>query len=242
MFNIFGFYKFKKLNNLKTLKDRLVNNLKDYEICGTIIISSEGVNGTISAKNNNLLKFNKLLKKILSIKKYNSENNSNSKFNPFHKPKVKIKKEVVPMGFKVRNYNYPSNNLNPREWNKIIKKKDTVLIDARKSFEYDVGTFKKSLNPNIENFRQFPKYLNQFKNSENIAMFCTGGIRCEKASVYLEKKGFKNIYQLKGGILNYLQKINRKKSLWKGECFVFDNRVSLKHGLVQGTYTVCRVL
>ena len=188
MFNIFGFYKFKKINNLKKLKKKLENNLKDYGISGTIIISSEGVNGTISAKNNNLFKFNKLLKKILSIKKYNSENNSNSKFNPFHKPKVKIKKEVVPMGFKVKNYKYPKNNLNPIEWNKIIKKKDTVLIDARKSFEYDVGTFKKSLNPNIENFREFPKYLNQFKNNEKIAMFCTGGIRCEKANIYLKKK------------------------------------------------------
>ena len=135
MFNIFGFYKFKKLNNLKKLKNRLENNLKDYEIYGTIIISSEGVNGTISAKKDKLLKFNKLLKKILSIKKFNSENNSNSKFNPFHKPKVKIKKEVVPMGFKVRNYNYPSKNLNPKQWNKIIKKKDTVLIDGRKSIE-----------------------------------------------------------------------------------------------------------
>ena len=119
------------------------------------------------------------------------------------------------------------------------KKKNTVLIDARKSFEYDVGSFKKSLNPNIENFREFPKYLKQFKKSENIAMFCTGGIRCEKASVYLEKKGFKNVYQLKGGILNYLKKVNKGKSLWKGECFVFDNRISVKHGLIKGTYLMC---
>ena len=221
MFNIFGFYKFKKINNLKKLKKKLENNLKDYGISGTIIISSEGVNGTISAKNNNLLKFNKLLKKILSIKKYNSENNSNSKFNPFHKPKVKIKKEVVPMGFKVRNYKFPKNNLNPREWNKIIKKNDTVLIDARKSFEYDVGS------------------LNQFKKSENIAMFCTGGIRCEKANIYLKKKGFKNVYVLKGGIINYLNNIDKKNSQWSGECFVFDNRVSIKHGLKQGSYSVC---
>jgi len=210
MFYIFGFYKFKKLNNLKKLKNRLENNLKDYEIRGTIIISPEGVNGTISDKKNNLLKFNKLLKKILSIKKFNSENNSNSKFNPFHKLKIKIKKEVVPMGFKVRNYNYPKNNLNPREWNKIIKKKDTVLIDARKSFEYDVGTFKKSLNPNIENFRQFPKYLNQFKKSENIAMFCTGGIRCEKASAYLMQQGFKDVNQLRLGIIQYAHEVAEK--------------------------------
>ena len=239
MFHIFGFYKFKKLNNLKKIKKILENYLQVYDISGTIIISSEGVNGTISAKQDYLLKFNFLFKKLLSIKKFNSENNSTSKFNPFHKPKVKIKKEVVPIGFKVKNYNKPKNNLNPSEWNRIIKKKNTVLIDARKSFEYDVGSFKKSLNPNIENFREFPKYLKQFKKSENIAMFCTGGIRCEKANIYLKRKGFKNVYVLNGGIINYLNSIDKKNSQWKGECFVFDNRVSIKHGLKQGSYSVC---
>ena len=123
MFHIFGFYKFKKLNNLKKIKNILFNYLQVYDISGTIIISSEGINGTISAKLDHLLKFNILLKKLLSIKKFNSENNSTSKFNPFHKPKVKIKKEVVPIGFKVKNYKKPKNNLNPSEWNRIIKKK-----------------------------------------------------------------------------------------------------------------------
>ena len=239
MFHIYGFYKFKKLNNLKKIKKILENYLQVYDISGTIIISSEGVNGTISAKQDYLLKFNILFKKLLSIKKFNSKNNSTSKFNPFHKPKVKIKKEVVPIGFKVKNYKKPKNNLNPSEWNRIIKKKNTVLIDARKSFEYDVGSFKKSLNPNIENFREFPKYLKQFKKSENIAMFCTGGIRCEKANIYLKKKGFKNVYVLNGGIINYLNNIDKKNSQWSGECFVFDNRVSIKHGLKQGSYLVC---
>ena len=130
-------------------------------------------------------------------------------------------------------------HVDPIKWNKLIKEKDTVLIDARKPFEYDVGTFKGAINPDVDNFRDFPKYLKKLKKNQPIAMFCTGGIRCEKASVYLEKKGFNNIYQLNGGILNYLKKTNKKKSLWKGECFVFDNRISLKHGLKVGSYSMC---
>ena len=130
-------------------------------------------------------------------------------------------------------------HLDPKEWNKLIKNKETHIIDTRKPFEYKVGTFKKSVNPNINNFRDFPKYLNKLKKNKPVAMFCTGGIRCEKTSVYLKNKGFKNIYQLNGGILNYLKKIKKTESLWKGECFVFDNRVSLKHKLKQGTYSIC---
>ena len=130
-------------------------------------------------------------------------------------------------------------HLNPKEWNELIKKKNTHIIDTRKPFEFTVGTFKKSVNPNVNNFRDFPKYLNKLKKNEPVAMFCTGGIRCEKTSVYLKKKGFKNIYQLNGGILNYLKQIKEKDSLWKGECFVFDNRISLKHGLKVGTYFMC---
>ena len=153
---------------------------------------------------------------------------------------MKIKKEVVPMNLKISNKIKKKNtHIEPTKWNELIKDKKTFLLDARKPFEHKVGSFKKSVNPNIDNFRDFPKYLKKLKKDQPIAMFCTGGIRCEKASVFLEKKGFKNIYQLKGGILNYLKKIKPKKSLWKGECFVFDNRVSLKHGLVQGTYSIC---
>jgi UPF0176 protein len=130
-------------------------------------------------------------------------------------------------------------HLEPKEWNKLIKNKNTHIIDTRKPFEYKIGTFNKSVNPNINNFRDFPKYLNKLKKNKPVAMFCTGGIRCEKTSVYLKKKGFKNIYQLNGGVLNYLKKINKKDSLWKGECFVFDNRISLKHGLEIGSYSIC---
>ena len=240
MFNVFGFYKFKKINNLKK-NQRILNNLLiNNNINGSIIISNEGLNGSISGKNKDIKTIIMRLKKILSIKEFDSFNNSKSIFKPFHKPKVKIKKEVVPMDLKITNRIKKKNShIDPIKWNKLIRNKKTLLLDARKPFENKVGSFKKSVNPNVGNFRDFPKYLKKLKKDQPIAMFCTGGIRCEKASVYLEKKGFKNIYQLKGGILNYLKKIKQKNSLWRGECFVFDNRVSLKHGLVQGTYSVC---
>ena len=115
-----------------------------------------------------------------------------------------------------------------------------MLIDVRKPFEYKVGTFKGAINPQVDIFRNFPKYFNKLKKNKNIAMFCTGGVRCEKASNYLKDKGFKNIYQLNGGVLNYLKEIEKSKSLWKGECFVFDNRVSVKHKLKLGSFSMCR--
>ncbi len=240
MFTVFGFYKFQKINNLKKNQKILHNLLVNKNIIGSIILSEEGLNGSISGKNKNIKATIIRLKEILSIKEFDSFNNSKSEFKPFHKPKVKIKKEVVPMDLKMLNKVKKKNtHIDPIKWNKLIKNKKTFLLDARKPFEHKVGSFKKSVNPNIGNFRDFPKYLKKLKKDQPIAMFCTGGIRCEKASVYLEKKGFKNIYQLKGGILNYLKKIKEKNSLWKGECFVFDNRVSLKHGLVQGTYSIC---
>ena len=240
MFTVFGFYKFQKIYDLKKNQKILNKILIDNNIYGSIIISKEGLNGSISGKNSDIKKFIAKLKKIFRVKNFDSFNESKSKFNPFHKPKVKIKIEVVPMNLKIsKRIKKKNSHIEPIKWNKLIKNSKTFLLDARKPFENKVGSFKKSVNPDINNFRDFPKYLKKLKKDQPIAMFCTGGIRCEKASVYLEKKGFKNVYQLKGGILNYLKKIKKKNSLWKGECFVFDNRVSLKHGLVQGTYSIC---
>jgi len=240
MFKVFGFYKFIKIKSLKRNKDFLQKFLTSNNIRGTIIIAKEGLNGTISGGVKDIDKIIKRLKFLFSFKKFDNSNESKSKFQPFHKPKVKIKKEVVPMNLtlnsKDRNI---KTHLDPKEWNKLIKNKDTHIIDTRKPFEYKVGTFKKSVNPNINNFRDFPKYLNKLKKNKPVAMFCTGGIRCEKTSVYLKKKGFENIFQLNGGILNYLKKIKKTESLWKGECFVFDNRISLKHELKIGTYSMC---
>ena len=240
MFKVFGFYKFIKIKSLKRNKDLLQKFLTSNNIRGTIIIAKEGLNGTISGSVKDIDEIIKKLKFLFSFKKFDNSNESKSKFQPFHKPKVKIKKEVVPMNLtlnsKDRNI---QTHLDPKEWNKLIKNKDTHIIDTRKPFEYKVGTFKKSVNPNINNFRDFPKYLNKLKKNKPVAMFCTGGIRCEKTSVYLKKKGFENIFQLNGGILNYLKKIKKTESLWKGECFVFDNRISLKHELKIGTYSMC---
>ena len=240
MFKVFGFYKFVKVKSLKKNKVFLQKFLISNHIRGTIIIAKEGLNGTISGSIKNIDKTNKKLKSLFSFKQFDSSNESKSKFQPFHKHKIKIKKEIVPMNLtinsKERNL---KTHLEPKEWNRLIKNKDTHIIDTRKPFEYKVGTFKKSVNPNVNNFRDFPKYLNKLDIKKNVAMFCTGGIRCEKTSVYLKKKGFKNIYQLNGGILNYLKKIKKNESLWKGECFVFDNRISLKHGLKVGSYSIC---
>ena len=240
MFTVFGFYKFIKVKSLKRNKDLLKKVLSKNNLRGTIIIAREGLNGTISGKNEDIKKIIKKIKSLFSFKYFDNYNYSKSKFQPFHKPKVKIKKEVVPMNFILnsRERNIKS-HLDPKEWNKLIKNKDTQIIDTRKPFEYKVGTFKKSVNPNVNNFRDFPKYLNKLKKDNPVAMFCTGGVRCEKTSVYLKNKGFKNIYQLNGGILNYLKKTSKKDSLWKGECFVFDNRISLKHGLKVGSYFMC---
>jgi len=240
MFKVFGFYKFIKIKSLKRNKDILQKFISSNNIRGTIIISKEGLNGTISGQVKDIDITIKKLKSLFLFKHFDNNNSSKSKFQPFQKPKIKIKKEVVPMNLILNSVERNTkSHLDPKEWNELIKDKDTHIIDTRKPFEYKVGTFKKSVNPNINNFRDFPKYLNKLKKNKPVAMFCTGGIRCEKTSVYLKKKGFKNIYQLNGGILNYLKKISKKDSLWKGECFVFDNRISLKHGLVLGSYSIC---
>ena len=240
MYTIFGFYKFKKIKSLKKYQLLFQREIYKKNVRGTIILSSEGINGTIAGKKDNISKIIKVLKRQLRLKDFDSKNMSQSHFQPFHKGKIKIKNEVVPLGLKINSKNKKLNRyISGKSWNKLISNKETLVVDARKSFEYDVGTFKNSINPNIQNFRDFPKYLEKIDKTKPVAMFCTGGIRCEKASIFLKRKGFKNVFQLKGGILNYLNKIEKKDSLWKGECFVFDNRVSLKHKLKQGTYSVC---
>jgi len=239
MFTVLGFYKFKKLDLLNKKKIFLQNLFIENDIKGTLILSKEGINGTISGMSVNISCVSKQIKTFLKFSKFDSENLSKSNFQPFHKPKVKIKKEVVPIGLKITPRVKKDNHLTPTKWNNLIKNKNTLVLDARKPFEHEVGTFKKAVNPKVKHFREFPKYLNKLDKKKPVAMFCTGGIRCEKASVYLNQKGFKNVFQLKGGILNYLKKTNKKNSLWKGECFVFDNRVSVKHNLSVGSYSIC---
>ena len=238
MYIIFGFYKFKQFKKLNVLNKKLIKLIDIYNIKGTIIISSEGINGSISFLKKDLNKIKIKIKKIFKISKFDNENSVLTKFVPFLKGRIKLKKEVVPIGKKLK-HRVKNNHLSPNQWNKFILRKDSFIIDTRKEFEFKIGTFKNSINPKINNFRDFSKYFRKYKKNSKIGMFCTGGIRCEKASDYLKSKGYTNIFQLKGGIINYLSKIDKKKSLWKGECFVFDNRVSVNHNLKAGKYSIC---
>ena len=158
---------------------------------------------------------------------------------PFERPKVKIKKEVVPIEKKI--ITRKGKHIFPQDWNKFIHKDDVVVIDIRKPFEHKIGTFDGAINPNVNNFREFQGYFDKFikKNKKKLAIFCTGGIRCEKASDYLKDKGVEEVYQLQGGILNYINNIPEEKSLWKGECYVFDKRVAVKHKSNPGSYSMC---
>ena len=240
MYTIYGFYKFKKIKFLKKYKSLFQKEIFKNNLRGTIIFSTEGMNGTIAGKKANINKLIKILKGQFRLKDFDSTNESQSNFQPFHKGKIKIKNEVVPLGLKVNSKNKKLNRyISGKSWNKLISDKETLVVDARKPFEYDVGTFKNAINAKIQNFRDFPKYLKRMNKTKPVAMFCTGGIRCEKASLFLKMKGFKNVFQLKGGILNYLNTTKKKDSLWNGECYVFDNRISLKHKLKQGTFLMC---
>ena len=240
MITILSFYKLKKLKKLKNLRNIFFNKIHSLSAKGLIILSPEGINGTIAGSQRDINIIKKLIIKNLNISKFDITNITKSKFIPFLKTKIKIKSEVVPINEKYNfDKKFKKKYLTPLQWNKFIQIKGLKIIDARKPFEYEVGTFKKAINPNIYNFREFKNYLNTVKKDEKIGMFCTGGIRCEKASNYLYKNGFKNIYMLKGGIINYFNKIKPRKSKWKGECFVFDNRVTIKKDATPGTYGVC---
>ena len=190
MYYISGFYKFKKIINIKKNKKNLQNYFINNSIKGTIILSSEGINGTISTNKKKLNSAINQIKKTFNFNNFDSLNLSKCKFQPFHRSKVKIKKEVVPMGVKIIKRKI-KNHVNPSKWNKLINNKNIFLIDSRKPFEYEVGTFKGAVNPQVNNFREFPLYLKKINKDKTIAMFCTGGIRCEKASIFLEKRGFK---------------------------------------------------
>ena len=240
MITILSFYKFKKIKKLKLIKKKLFKEINLLSVKGLIILSPEGINGTLSGNKKNISVIKKNILSFFNISKFNVQNITKSNFVPFLKTKIKIKPEVVPINEK---YDFAKkihkNYLTPIQWNKFLEKKNNKIIDARKPFEYEVGTFKKAINPNTKNFREFKSYLSTIKKKDQIGMFCTGGIRCEKASNYLYKQGFKNVYMLKGGIINYFNKIKPKNSKWKGECFVFDNRVTIKKDTKPGTYGIC---
>ena len=240
-FTILTFYQFKQIKDLLLLKSRISDFCKFNKIKGTIIIAEEGINGTIAGTSQSIKNFQ------LEIKKIGFENlnpkYSYSKFMPFFKLKIRPKKEIVTLRTKIADpENITGNKIKPENWNNLITDNNTILIDVRNDFEVEMGSFRGSIDPKTKSFTEFKSYLKDNLSEakdKKIAMFCTGGIRCEKISSYMIKKGFKNVNQLNGGILNYLEKIPEKNSLWDGECFVFDNRVSVKNELKDGTFQLC---
>jgi UPF0176 protein len=245
MHKIVALYKFCKIEDPIYFQKFIKPKLSSLNILGTIIIGEEGINGTISGNESSLNKAITALKSINQFQDLDLKESYSTK-KPFLRLKIKIKEEIVSMGLRDIDPTIQSGQyIVPEEWNNLINDKNTVLIDTRNNYEYSIGTFENSINPETNNFKEFPNWVDKQgfndsdKKSKNFAMFCTGGIRCEKASSYMKNHGFKNVFHLKGGILKYLENIDIKDSKWKGECFVFDDRVSVKHDLSEGEYDLC---
>ncbi len=242
-FSIYSFYRFTEIKDKKFAKKRLDEHLSLYIVRGTILLADEGINGTISGSKKDLDCILKFINNLLKIRNLNLKINK-STFLPFNRMKVRLKKEIVSLGKGIIDTNHSHDNyVNPSEWNNILENKNIKVIDVRNNFEIDIGQFQNSINPETASFREFPKSLSKMNINKNdaIALYCTGGIRCEKASAYMKNKGFRNVVQLQGGILNYLSFVNQnnKKTLWKGDCFVFDNRVTVNKNLNEGEYKQC---
>ena len=241
-FLIFSFYRFKYLANIEKIKKDFDCYFKNKIIRGTVLLADEGINASISADLKTLDEALSYIKRKLNIRKVNLKIN-NTQFIPFNRMRVRLKKEIVSLGIKKLKTNYKSNYVDPSEWDKIILNKNIKVIDVRNTYEIEIGKFKNTINPKTNTFRQFPEKINNLNLSkkDTLAIYCTGGIRCEKASAYLNKKGFNNILQLNGGILNYLDFKKKSKELvtWTGDCFVFDDRVSVNKKLKKGKYNQC---
>ena len=242
-YKVAALYRFVELNDCPSLQATLKDHAERLDVCGILLLAPEGINGTIAAKPDNLDEYINILEGLVGVKdgelKY-----SDAQKRPFLRMKVRLKKEIITMRAEEEaNPNvHVGEYVTPEQWNDLITRDDVTLIDTRNDYETRVGIFKTALDPDIKVFTEFKDYVEQNLNPdehEHVAMYCTGGIRCEKASAYMLSKGFKNVYHLKGGILKYLEDIPQEQSQWDGECFVFDHRVSVKHGLEEGEYSVC---
>ncbi len=236
-------YKFTRLTNLENKAQTLQTLCRESDIRGTLLLADEGINGTVSGDENSIAGLIGCLESWPEISdldvKYASSNE-----HSFSRLKIKIKDEIVTMG---KTDIDPSKDagtyVDPKDWNDLIVRPDVLLVDTRNTYEFEIGRFENAVEPGTGNFREFPDWADGLADSEvqptSVAMYCTGGIRCEKASSYLRQLGFEEIYHLKGGILKYLEEVPQEDSLWQGECFVFDGRVSVGHGLEPGTFEIC---
>ena len=242
MLTICALYKFTRLDDFEEIQDPLKLFLDSLNIRGTLLLAREGVNGTIAGDNDSIMKSLDYLQKDKRLVGLEYKFSYSEK-PPFKRLKVKLKKEIVTLGVSNIDPTFSSGTyVKPADWNELINDPDVVLIDTRNNYEFEIGSFKGSINPNTETFREFPAYtknnLEKYRDKK-IAMFCTGGIRCEKSTAYLKSRGFENVFHLQGGILKYLEEVKEDESLWEGECFVFDDRVAVKHNLELGKYDQC---
>lgn len=233
-------YQFRALEHPEQLRDQLLALGKRLGLCGTLIVASEGINGTVAGSREAITELHEwLLVAGFSDMEYKE---STASEQPFQRYKVKLKKEIVTMGIPVTPRERVGTYLNPEQWNALLTEDDVIVIDTRNRYEVGVGTFRGATDPEIDSFREFPAWVDEHladAKDKKIAMFCTGGIRCEKSTSLLLDKGFSEVYHLHGGILRYLEDIPEEQSLWDGECFVFDRRVTVGHGLKEGDKEMC---
>ena len=236
-------YHFTNLNNLQDKQSDLEIICKNNSILGTLLLATEGINGTIAGSTQGIQIVVDHIKNWEEISDLELKYSFSSHQN-FNRLKIKIKDEIVTMGKGDINVKEESGTyVDPKDWNNLISQEDVIVIDARNEYEVSMGQFSGAIDPKTDTFRQFPNWADQLSQDSDtpkkVAMYCTGGIRCEKASSYMKTLGFDEVFHLKGGILKYLEVIPEEESLWSGECFVFDDRVSLVHGLEEGEYSLC---
>ena len=241
-----AFYHFTALQDIAAIKPVLEQVCRNAGICGTILLAREGINGTVSASQSGI-------QKLFSwFARQDAFSAIQAKFSfaekpAFHRMKVRLKKEIVTMGEPdIDPRGCVGTYVKPQDWNALIADPDTLVIDTRNDYEVAIGSFAGAVNPKTTAFREFPGWVKDHldvlpdnQKPKKIAMFCTGGIRCEKATSYLVDKGYDNVFHLEGGILKYLETMPADDSTWQGDCFVFDQRVSVKHGLAPGDYDMC---
>ena len=235
-------YKFVTLDDYHEMREPLLDVCRAAETCGTLLLAREGINGTIAGTRSGIdtvLDFLRSDNRLADLEHKESFDDH----MPFYRMKVKLKKEIVTMGVDAIDPNQVVGTyVKPRDWDALVNDPDVVLIDTRNDYEVGIGTFRGAVDPQTTTFREFPAYVREHLDpakQKKVAMFCTGGIRCEKASAFMLKEGFEEVYHLQGGILKYLEEVPPEESTWEGECFVFDNRVAVNHRLEKGQYDQC---
>lgn len=235
-------YKFVELPDFRQLREPLLEECLSLKLRGTLLLAEEGINGTVAGSRESIDSLLAYLRRDPRLADLDHKESFDDE-QPFYRMKVKLKKEIVTMGVDGVDPNeVVGTYVKPADWNALITDPEVVVIDTRNDYEVEIGSFKGAVDPATRTFREFPDYVKRHYDPakhKKVAMFCTGGIRCEKASAYMKQQGFDEVYHLEGGILKYLEEVDQQESLWQGECFVFDNRVSVKQGLAPGSYELC---